>query len=227
MRDFGNFIGGFGDFETMMHDTELEDFIVRIYTEDGYAMFKNILGWTMLSDDVMLTMIDAEGYDDDDELFDSIDHQGVEFRSLKQILKDGGIDIVPRDQYDFGEDEDEDECEGDCPKCFCDECPNCKDDDDDDDDECNDEPWECHCGNINGSDELFCLKCGCIEGRIEDDCDFKQFIEVKKAADEMVENLKNIAGLTGKEIPEFTPEALLEMMKEFNKEMTAVGDILH
>lgn len=156
MRDISDFIGGFGDFETLFHDTDLGQYIIRFYDEDGDAYYKAIVGYTNLANDILLHLVDADDIGEFEDIADSAEDYGIQFRLLSKIIGEDGFDIIPYDQYDdeddlcdlcgedvfdctCDDDDDEDGC--DCDNCDCD-CPLCtmmkdvfSDDDDDDDDE--------------------------------------------------------------------------------------------
>lgn len=127
MKNLANtFRGEHGDFSTLFHDCDLEQFVIRYFHDPGganeFPYFKVIIGFTSMDNgDVMLHLVDAEGVDNFEELERAGARHGVEFRMLSDIMKDGGFAIYPGDQLeDEGEDEDEDEepcVDGDCEDC--------------------------------------------------------------------------------------------------------------
>lgn len=44
--DFKNFIGAFGDFETLDHDVDLRKYVFEIYGDGGMESYKMIVGYT-------------------------------------------------------------------------------------------------------------------------------------------------------------------------------------
>jgi hypothetical protein len=199
MRNFNDFTSGFGDFQTLFLDTDLGDYVCRFYNEDGEAIYKCIVGYTELPNDILLHIVDCENVDSYDELDEAIEKHGVSFQTLTTMLGQDGFCIIPYDQ--FAEDEDEDEHKDDTYISFKDF--NDGDDFDDDDDDkdceyhctncgdceeeskCEDDTWICHCGNVNLDDDLYCLKCGCRYGEMSDDCDYKSIVKFTKVMKEI------------------------------------------
>lgn len=125
------FSGEHGDFSTLFHDTDFEQFVIRYFQAVGepheFASYKMVIGFTSLDNgDIMLHMVDAEGVDTFEELDSAADRHGVEFRLLSTIMQEGGFNIYPGDQLaGVLEDEDEDENDendGDDGECDCPAC---------------------------------------------------------------------------------------------------------
>lgn len=117
------FSRGHGDFETLFHDTDLEQFVICFFTAEGepgeFPNYKMIIGYTELPDDIMLHLVDMEGVDTFVDADNEAARHGVEFRSLKGILAGGGFRITPRDQLDgvLDDPDENDEPEDDCLDC--------------------------------------------------------------------------------------------------------------
>lgn len=169
MKNLLDFSGGFGDFATLFTDTDLDEYVIRFFHNDdpdkicsidGEAFFKVMIGYTeMPNGDILLHLIDAEGADTWDEIYENAERYGVEFQLLSKMLQKHGFEITPIDQVEWDdEDDDDDDDDGEC--WFCDgddpDCPFCSDDDDDDDD---DEPAAC-------CDGAGCPEC--FEGKYEE-----------------------------------------------------------
>lgn len=110
------FSNGFDSFEDLFDDTDLDNYVIRFYDEDGSAIFKMITGYTLLPNDILLHLVDTEGCDTLDEVLESMKEYGTSFRTLSSIAGRDGFDIIPFDQFDDDE-WDDGECDGDCDHC--------------------------------------------------------------------------------------------------------------
>ncbi len=92
----------YSEFSELALFGSLLDCIIRIFDEDGCAMYKAIIGYTEIPGDILLHMADAEGVDSMEELKANIGHNygGIQFRSLNALIRDADayFEIVPADQ---------------------------------------------------------------------------------------------------------------------------------
>lgn len=94
MADLKNFIGQFGDFETLDHDAELGNYVFCIYGPNGdIEAYKMIVGWTKLPYDILLHVIDVEGTGDDFTVQSHVDKEGVQLVMLKDFIGPYGVEI--------------------------------------------------------------------------------------------------------------------------------------
>ncbi len=94
MADLKNFIGKFGDFETLDHDVDLSNYVFCIYGPDGaIESYKMIVGWTKLPYDVLLHVIDVEDTESGFTVEDHAEDYGVQFVFLKNFIGPYGADI--------------------------------------------------------------------------------------------------------------------------------------
>lgn len=129
MTEINDFFGGFGDFGTFFHDTNLDSRVIRFYVDGDIAMNKIIVGYTELPNDILLHMIDVDNCIDWEDYDEMVEKGDMEFQLLSKMLGDTGFEILDRDQLvddwvdgrDEDEDEDEDEDKG-CNDYDCDTC---------------------------------------------------------------------------------------------------------
>jgi hypothetical protein len=215
---YDDFSGAFGDFETFFHDVDFDCYVIRFWNEEGdSASYKQVIGYTELNDgDIMLHIVDAECADTFEEIEENANKYGVEFRLLSNLLRAGGLsagggfEISPVDQPCYDDDDDEDD--GDDCDCDCCDLDN------------DDEPWTCHCGNVNEADSLFCLKCDCMEDDMDDDCEYRSMVEFGDVLQKVGNKFKDtLSAEVGFSIENPSPKE----MNEFLKTMTgALKDLL-
>lgn len=96
MADMKDFIGAFGDFETMAHDVDLKNFVFCSYGPAGeIEMYKMIVGYTVLPYDILLHVIDVESTPADFTVESHVEKEGVQFVFLKDFIGQYGVDIHP------------------------------------------------------------------------------------------------------------------------------------
>ena len=121
MTEINDFFGGFGDFGTFFHDTNLGSRVIRFYDDNDIVMNKIIVGYTELPNDILLHMIDVDNCIDWEDYDEMVEKGDMEFQLLSKMLGDTGFEILDRDQLVDGGDEGEDEGE-DSSDCDCDIC---------------------------------------------------------------------------------------------------------
>lgn len=105
--DLLDFTGGFGDFPTLAHDTELlKGAVIKMWYHpdgepDGSEMpfYKVIVGYTLLPNDILLHVIDVEDEPDDADVDEVISRRGIEFHLLSRFCGKHGFSIEPRHQF--------------------------------------------------------------------------------------------------------------------------------
>lgn len=96
MELFSNFIGQFGDFETLDHDVDLGQYVFCTFGPDGEVEhYKMIVGWTKLPYDILLHVIDVENTDPDFNVKTHCERRGVQFVLLKDFIGSCGVDVHP------------------------------------------------------------------------------------------------------------------------------------
>ena len=95
MLNIKEFIGHFGDFYTLAHDTDLENFVVRRWNETGDdATFYYIIGSVPIGNELFLIVTTAEGVEDH---YEAVEKYGVSIIAAKEFFE-YGIEIRPNDQ---------------------------------------------------------------------------------------------------------------------------------
>lgn len=101
MSNLVDFIGQFGDFETLDHDVGLKNYVFCIYGPNGgVEAYKMIVGYTQLPYDILLHVIDVEGTESNFDLEDHIKKNGVQFVLLKDFIGPYGAEIHKDFQLD-------------------------------------------------------------------------------------------------------------------------------
>lgn len=109
MANLKEFIGSFGDFETLAHDVDLKNYVFCSYGPAGdIEMYKMIVGYTQLPYDILLHVIDVENTGENFTIEDHIEKEGVELVFLKDFIGQYGVEIHP--DFQLGADR-----EGDTP----------------------------------------------------------------------------------------------------------------
>lgn len=101
MADLTNFIGQFGDFETLDHDVTLGNYVFCIYGPKGdIESYKMIVGWTQLPYDILLHVIDVTDTDNNFDVQTHIKDDGVQLVLLKDFIGPYGVEIHKDFQLD-------------------------------------------------------------------------------------------------------------------------------
>lgn len=101
MNLYENFKGGFGDWITMASDTDLKDYILRVWfdpdTPDGDLcdLYFKIIGYTVLPNDILLHLVDVM---DDTPTEEWANQHGVIFQLLSNLCGRHGFEILVEDQ---------------------------------------------------------------------------------------------------------------------------------
>lgn len=96
MVDIKEFIGQFGDFDTMAHDVDLKNYVFCSYGPAGeIEMYKMVVGYTVLPYDILLHVIDVEDTPDNFTVEDHVDKEGVQLVFLKDFIGQFGVEIHP------------------------------------------------------------------------------------------------------------------------------------
>lgn len=104
MANIRDLFGYFGDFQTLVHDAELQDFIIRLWGTDGGHQDFYMVGATILPDnDVMCHLVIADESTKDYSLKEIADTYGIAFSKLSIMLANGlEIHKIP---WEGGEDD--------------------------------------------------------------------------------------------------------------------------
>lgn len=89
--------GSFASFPELFKNADLGNLICRFY-DGGYAVYKTIIGFTMLPNDIMLHMVDVEEIDETPLIEIAIERYGIEMRLLSTMMGESGLDIFASDQ---------------------------------------------------------------------------------------------------------------------------------
>ena len=111
MAQIKDFIGGFGDFETLAHDVDLSRMVFCTYGPEGDTeLYFSIVGYTVLPYDIMLHLTDMESTECSSEDFDVGEHvqkHGICFMLLRDFLTKFGAEVSPDFQLDASADEED------------------------------------------------------------------------------------------------------------------------
>lgn len=102
MLNMTDLMGHFGDWETFVHDTEIDKYVIRAWNEtqdDAHYYF--IVGSVPIPNGILLTLANAE--EEDVTAEESVKKYGVSFATLDSLLKNG-FEIWPKDQNSDEED---------------------------------------------------------------------------------------------------------------------------
>ena len=101
----GDFCGGYGDFETLFHDVDLDKYCIRFWyhpdnePEGSETLFyKKIVGYTLLPTDILLHLVSVENVDDISDNAELVKENGVQFYLLSRLCGRHGFEIIPEDQ---------------------------------------------------------------------------------------------------------------------------------
>lgn len=101
MFDLSVFRGGFGDFQTLAHDADIEQYVYCIFGPEGNVeSYKMIVGWTMLPADVLLHVIDVEGTEENFDIQAHIEKHGIQLVLLRDFVGPYGCEIHQDFQLD-------------------------------------------------------------------------------------------------------------------------------
>lgn len=109
MTDYKDFIGAFGDFATLVHDTDITNYVFCSYADGAVEMYKMIVGYTVLPYDILLHVIDVEGTEADFTVESHVEKNGVQFVFLKDFIGKYGVDIHPSFQLQLEAEADEED----------------------------------------------------------------------------------------------------------------------
>lgn len=103
MNLFDRLSGHFGDWETFVHDTDFDNIVFRVFdpeVKDPSADYYQMIGSTILpNNDIMLMCVSGE-YDTPEEAWE---RSSIYTFLLSDLLSNWGFMIVPKDQYNYGE----------------------------------------------------------------------------------------------------------------------------
>lgn len=98
MVQLEDFIGAFGDFETLAHDVDLSKVVFCSYGPDGDTeLYFSIVGYTVLPYDIMLHLTDMDSTDSvkDFDLKEHVKKHGLYFMLLRDFLTKYGAEVSP------------------------------------------------------------------------------------------------------------------------------------
>lgn len=101
MSNLTDFIGQFGDFETLDHDVNIGNYVFCIYGPKGdIESYKMIVGWTQLPYDILLHVIDVTDSDSNFDVHEYVKDNGVQLVLLKDFIGPYGVEIHKDFQLD-------------------------------------------------------------------------------------------------------------------------------
>lgn len=110
MKLYEAFRGGYGDWTTMALDTDITNYVIRVWFDPKSTteiapldLYFKIIGYTELPNDILLHLVSVE----DEPAEDSANRHGVTFQLLSNLCGRHGFEILVSDQ-EFDEDEPED-----------------------------------------------------------------------------------------------------------------------